>query len=376
AVFGYYEYYSDQTWGYANDNENTLSQAADGKVVLLEGYYLDFLLPAAAQQKYEVIIGDDLHLKNSDLQWTDQAGTYNAKPLKIKIKNQDSGEMKDGYRLFLNNEVLDKNQAGKSVKTAPEKVEFLINGVDMLNQSQETVYFNSLFANCRTKSDARPSSFLIRSPRHLDNVDQLPVLQYLQEIDLDFKLYRLELTVQDGAVLPIDKAKMPVDPAVFFGFFQGKFVGNNSYIKGVTCRISATDQNNLEGMGLFSQISGSVSKIALIDSSFQGDRLSIGSIAGLVDGGKLENCQVSHVKVMGTKSGTQYIGGIVGRNASDGTVENVYFNHSYREKGVFTSPVQATDLSNKFMGGLIGNQQGKFNNAYTTAVGPKSKSGA
>ncbi|MDZ7688553.1 MAG: CARDB domain-containing protein [Halobacteriales archaeon] len=137
--------------------------------------------------------------------------------------------------------------------------------------------------------------------------------------------------------------------------FTGTFDGNGNTIENLT--IDRTDEDRV---GLFDRIwnGGSVENVVLDNVTVRGD-FRVGGIAGLIEGGTVENSAVN-----GTVAGSTSVGGIVG------TLFNI-------EGSITQDPVRST-LSGSFSsgnvtgstgrtGGIVGLNRGTVQGTYTTA---------
>lgn len=388
ASLAYYELYSDNTWGYSNSKNEPIRSAEslekDDKdvTVINDGYCIEYF---NASGSYEVTVGT-LKLSSSNWKWNDKIidHTQNIRPVEF-IKDIDGKKM-NYMRLFLNNEIIESQANGAA------KIDIVLKkgSMDILKTQ-----FNPLFAPSTINE-----SFNIRSPRQLDNVDKADDRNFLQNINIDFGAYdinfekkskyyarELESVNYKNEVFTLNSdtristAESIVDVKKDKGNgkglpFSGEYNGNNKYIKNVKVDGDGIN-NNGQGrinIGLFSEVSGNVHNVVLLRSNFE-DKQIMGGIAGtLKSGGIIQNCELSDVVIKnnGTGSG-KGIGGIVGEN--EGTVENVYFNSTYRDEatGVYSAPIITEKNNTKEVGGLVGINRGVISNAYTTAVGPNKK---
>lgn len=387
----YYELYSDGTWGYTGSASEPIRTAEslekDGKdvTVINDGYCVEYL---KTNGTYEITVGG-LTLSSTDWKWNDTANTQNIRP--VEFSKDVNGKKESNMRLFLNNGVIE-SQAKSSDEI---ELKFKKGSMEILSTK-----FSPLFA------PGGNTELNIRSPRQLDNADKASDKDFVQPVNMDFGLYEKtysNLTVQEKSkiyareLISVDyskkeyildlNTKISTTEPIVIGKkqngnsdsfsdvpFKGNYNGNKKYIKNVIVdgNDALNNGNAFMKVGLFSEISGSVKNVALLESSFSGKR-DVGGIAGILNsGGKIELCELSNVKVKEYEAGKgSNIGGIVGTN--EGSIDNVYFNSTYRDKttGVYTSPIIVEGKIN--VGGLIGLNYGTLNNAYTTAVGPNGK---
>jgi len=382
AGISYYELYSDNTWGYSNSTAEPIRTAAQLEVnnvtVINDGYFVEYYKTSGS---YEVTVGSLKLSSDRDWKWNNSilSGEQNIKPVEF-IKDID-GKKLNYMRLFLNNEITESQANGSSnidITLKKGSIEIL------------KTQFNPLFS-----PSTNSGIFNIRSPRQLDNIDKADSSKvFNQIINIDFgaykdwdelteneksKQYARELEIVDyvnniykldlGTKISTEESIVDVDSVKGkVSSFSGEYNGNNKYIRNVKVVLNKDAKN----AGLFSEISGNVHNVAILESSFQGKQ-AIGGITGILSGGTISNCELSNVKIQNNGGSGKGIGGIVGEN--EGNINNVYFNSTYRDKvtGVYSSPI-VTDKNNpKDVGGLVGINRGIISNAYTTAVGPNEK---
>ncbi|MGB5822449.1 MAG: prepilin-type N-terminal cleavage/methylation domain-containing protein, partial [Proteocatella sp.] len=399
AELVYYELYSDNTWGYYNqdDTDNQTLTYDINKTVVNDGYLIEY--PDNNNGVYTIEVGHgenkELELKSDSWKWNDKLLTQDTQNLE-PVRFTKNG--KSYMRLFLRNSILE------SVAKENNEIKIIVKKGNTI-MSETT--FNPLFAPKNTVEEAQKAessgSFIIRSPRQLDNVDKAnnvgvksANVKFYQALNIDFgsykeadilteKQYTRELEsvnyTNEEYKLNLNTKISTSESIVDFEkdkskklSFNGEYNGNNKYIRNVRVDgIGSSDHGrDIFKRGLFSEISGYVHNIALLESDFESQdngNISVGGVTGsLLDGGHISHCELSNVTVKTTQNNAS-IGGVVGEN--NGTVENVYFNSTYRENGVYSTPV----ISNKSntVGGLVGNntKDGVLRNAYTTAIGPE-----
>ncbi len=382
ARLSYYELYTDGTWGFSSNG--SLAEAKDNKLVANDGYCIDF----SYGNNFKLYLGNTLYEftdtansnNNPKWEWKDSNAKLSQLPVPYKVEVEGVEEIR--YRLFIDNKIGEGLMPLLSDLSAkPIGIKLISNNVQVLSEGPgdtdtTKVYFNPLFANAIYTSDLERPEFIVRSPRHLDNVDRITSAKiFTQQLNLDFKPYRREIKVDISAdtinITLNENAKMPTNESVVDMNFGGTYLGQNKYIRNVLVNLDGADGQGSSkiGIGLFAQISGTVKQIALIDSKFIGKKNLGGITSELHAGGTIQQCHVSHVEVEGTNTAAQVLGGIVGVNR--GNVSDVYYNHSFKAAdGTFAPPVYTKEnASNKVIGGIIGEQDGSFNNAYTTALG-------
>lgn len=386
AEIGYYEMYSDDTWGYSNSKTHPLKTAAqlekvetDKNVhVINDGYFIEYP-KTNGEYTFEVKSSDDkiiYTLRSTDWNWNDKVfgGTRNIEPVEYE---------KDGktyIRLFLRNNILEsaveKNISGNSNNNLENSNQITIivkkGTIEILNTK-----INPLFAPIEpiNKTDN-----IIRSPRHLDNIDKITVnknqllpTEFLQELNLDFEKYTRELKLEENKISIDDLTKISSKKSIVEGEFAGIYNGNNKYIRNVTVDSSELLSIETENTGLFSAVKGRVKDSALLSSNFKGKQIVGGIVGTLLEGAIIENCELSEVIVENTGlSSLNATGGIIGKNK--GVLKNVYFNSTNRENGEYSTPIKS--LNSNTVGGLVGdNRGGTIANAYITAVGPLNRNG-
>ena len=126
------------------------------------------------------------------------------------------------------------------------------------------------------------------------------------------------------------------------GSFSGIFEGNGYTLSNLTINRSGEDF-----IGLFAEIEGTVNGLGLLDIEVRGQERS-GGLAGRSRVGT----RISNSYSIGSVSGTQRVGGLVGEN--DGTL-----SHSY-SVGPVTGDTQ--------VGGLVGENGGTLSNSYSSRL--------
>ncbi|WP_028828609.1 type IV pilin protein [Proteocatella sphenisci] len=388
ASLAYYELYSDNTWGYSNSTKEPIrtseSLEKDGKdiTVINDGYCLEYFKTNA---RYEVNVGVRT-LTSSDWKWNDNIINHTQNLSPVGFTKEIDGKVKPYVRLFLNNSILESQANGASVMD----ITLIKGSTEILKTS-----FNPLFA-----PTVAEGGYNVRSPRQLDNVDNADDKNFVQPINIDFGIYEKsdsELTIDKKAKIyarelasvnyvkkeyvldsktriskneSIVKGKQKNGNSSNFsdGPFSGSYDGNKKYIKNVR----VYGENSAKNIGLFSEISGKVQNVILLESYFEGKQY-LGGIASTVsEGGLISNCQLSNVVIKNNDTGSgKSMGGVVGEN--NGTIENVYFNSTYREAGIYSSPIIVAKSNTNGVGGIVGTNKGMISNAYTTAVGPNAR---
>jgi len=398
ASLSYYELYSDGTWGYSNSTKEPIrtseSLEKDGKdvTVINDGYCLEYFKPNAnSNVEYKVNIGART-LSSKDWKWNDSIinPTKNINP--VEFNKEIDGKVNPYMRLFLNNSIIESQANDASVID----ITLTKGSAEILKTS-----FNPLFAPIIVAG-----SYNIRSPRQLDNVDKADNKSFVQSINIDFGIYEKsdsELTTEKKAKIyarelaSVNYAKkeyildlntrMSKNESIVIGKqkngnssnfsdepFRGIYDGNKKYIKNIRVDGSGLGNNgqSRSNIGLFSEVSGTVQNVILLESYFEGKQY-LGGIASTVSkDGLISNCELSNVIIKNNDIGSgKSMGGVVGEN--NGTVINVYFNSTYREAGIYSSPIITAKKDTKDVGGIVGTNKGMISNAYTTAVGPNAR---
>ncbi len=347
--FGYYEWYTDDTWGYSLSTEAALATPGSMKIAKNEGYYIDFSYAG----EFELTIkGTTWTLRDSrnnpaNPGWVLSSGPNPDKfKLPIKFEEEIDGVKQTMYRLFLDNSIIEGlSPDGRSVNLVFKKVR----GGIIVNEQ-----FNPNFGN----SVGYTGDHIVRSPRHFDNVDKILNGSYIQELNADYASYYRDINVNTStnsvSIKSDTKITYPDGHAAVNGSFTGTYDGGNHYVKNIIC-----------SLGSFKEVgaAGNIKNLAILRSDIR-NGTDAGAIAGK-NAGTIEECEVSDAVIRATNNA----GGVVGHNT--GTVKNVYFNSTYRDatSGLFSTPI----LSGTNKGGLIGKNDGRLESAYSTAVGPDKK---
>ena len=275
----------------------------------------------------------------------------------------ETGETIDGYQLFLDNTVLEELSDGRFIS-------FIVQIGDIVTYAAR---FNPMFANTVITADAETAAgtdfttatesslgtdeipFNVRSPRHLSNVGTAYEASFAQGLDLDFEIYRKELSIVGpfGAVAFDAESRLEFpDSAVVTGTFRGRYDGSELEIRNLTARVgvfadigrngaeSAVVENvNLynvsitanTGLGvgaLAGTSSGNILSVNVRDSSVAAsgiNNLSVGGVVG-VNYNLIENTIVTGADI-NTTSGVG-VGGVAGTN--NGAIRNASLNGTSR----------------------------------------------
>jgi len=221
----------------------------------------------------------------------------------------------------------------------------------------------------------------IRSPRHITNISHLPGGFYMQQMHVNFEIYRTEIE-RSGTSYPTNIASliMPAsttpgalsaftnaDHVTGAGPFTGTYDGNSWWIDNL--RITAPTTTNV---GLFRQNEGNLIRITMIRPRILGNS-NVGAIAGSNTTGSVTFCAVYDIVPAGQTvpsqafviTGGSNVGGIVGNNA--GTLNNVSF--------VSTSGrpvINGTTAGNigTSIGGIVGTSSTITRNLLYMAIAP------
>lgn len=406
AGLKYYELYNDGTFSYSTGGTDGLAKRGDkvtvngeevDKLIVNDGYCLEFAY--ASQIDIYFSKGDnpngyawlyrlkDRNNSSTNPKWawdtTAETGLNKSQMDTLPIKYASGSDTR--FRLYFSNNIVESIS-----EAVPLRIRALVNGENVLDGATKydatagtfdsDVFFNQLFAGAIFKGEKlveapTQTEYTVRSPRQLNNIGLRPktrILNYNQNANMDFEIYRKELNTGSNPVVPHEYSKMDFmtkldedqnpGSSVVTGEYspspaKATYDGGHYYIKKVQAR-----------HGLFYAITGEgiVKNIILLDSAFVGN-YNAGSIAS-ESSGTVTNCEVSNVTVRGTAN----VGGIVGRSSN--TVNNCYFNSTYRDPltGVYATPISGGATTT---GGLVGANSGGGTsigvaNSYITAVGP------
>ena len=297
------------------------------------------------------------------------AGLLSAWPFEVLPEETSPAEEHAQWiRLFIPNSVMEEASAGLSVKVT-------------LDDPWEE---EGLVMVCSVNPVFAPREYgLIRSPRHIDNIDLAGLGgDYTQQLPVDFALYQKKATLVGGAVLSDGASRLSfADSAVVAGTFSGSYNGGGKEIRNITI-------TGDEGVtGLFAINAGNIGQVVMLRAVVSG--YTAGAIAG-ENAGVIGLCQVGYAEVSGAgaaggvagvNSGriagscVQYstvagdpggaAGGIAGNNASAGIVEDVFF--------LSTAQASAAPVSG---GGIAGDNSGTVIRAFYLAPAPGSADGA
>jgi hypothetical protein len=128
--------------------------------------------------------------------------------------------------------------------------------------------------------------------------------------------------------------------------FAGSFDGNNYTIS----NLLISNQASTSGTGLFGTLSnvGIISNLGVINAVISSGGTYVGTLVGLLYGGKVVNCYSS-----GNVSGSTSVGGLIGAILSGGIVMNSYSS----------SKVSGYQM---YSGGLVGASSGNISNCYSS----------
>ena len=131
--------------------------------------------------------------------------------------------------------------------------------------------------------------------------------------------------------------------------FSGTFDGDGHTIFGLTISTNRTDTTGYYN-GLFSRNVGTIKNLNVVtsESGITGNSVNVGVIAGF-NTGTIENCRASGmINIISKTSGNSNIGGVAGKNSTNGVLEKCYSNVDIYYD---TSTI---DGGNKYIGGLVG----------------------
>jgi len=286
----YYELYQDYSWGYTSD-ESIVS-----KLVLHDGYALEF---SFYKGDYSFTIGDKSFTitgagTEDNPNWTvsDDKGALSW-PEPKSFEDNDGNVL---FRLYIPNNILESFADGAN----PISLTFFKNsGADAVSMFSAKI--NPLFAPT--------ANGVIRSPRHIDNIDRAPGGVYTQQLNVDFSLYCKEL----AADYDLDSnTKLLPEEAIVTGIFTGEYNGNGKLISNVTINAVASDNN----IGLFEQNSGVIRNVTLQSASITGENQVGGIASNTIAGSIITDCIMNTVSIIGTNN----VGGIAGDTAAGSTI--------------------------------------------------------
>ena len=135
------------------------------------------------------------------------------------------------------------------------------------------------------------------------------------DIVVNKNVLKLDGTLNNGTF----KDWTPIGIGKFNNVYQGIFDGQNHTISGLYFNETGT-----QCVGLFGYVGsyGKISNVGVLDSYFSGASL-VGGVSGYNEGGTIRNCYNAGV-VNSAGDNSQYIGGVCGRNSSNGTITNCY----------------------------------------------------
>lgn len=180
--------------------------------------------------------------------------------------------------------------------------------------------------------------FLVSNLTQLDAVRDFKTYNFIQNADIDASE---TLTWDAGA------GWMPIGTS-FSDNFTGVYNGNEHTITGLFINRPSTSYQ-----ALFGRTEGAtIMNLGVKESNITGDRY-VGSIVGLTSSTIIENCFTD-----GQTKGNIEVGGFVGRNSSNSTIENCYANGSV---------TRAINQTSTLIGGFVGANYNMLNNSYSTA---------
>ncbi|MDR0292961.1 MAG: prepilin-type N-terminal cleavage/methylation domain-containing protein [Oscillospiraceae bacterium] len=279
---------------------STLRNDADA-VVKYDGYALVVTDFAGKDVKIQ-IEGDDYEISGLDFAAVAPAavtgGGY-AGTWQVHYYVDPGNENKETARIYIPNEFLE-DVSGKAY-IASGKAEIKLTASDFEAE------FNPAFAPAEAG--------LIRSPRHIDNIDlngDNLKASYVQRLDADFGIYRREILSAGTiyAAYTYRASMAEIGEAVVNGTFTGQYDGGGKEIR----NLKITGGGNT---GLFAAIendgtaadSGTVENVTLVNVSIDVSGGYAGGVAGM-NGGTIRGAALVNAHI----SGGDYTGGIAGMN--------------------------------------------------------------
>lgn len=343
AKLTYYEIYNDGTCGFSNSFEKKFLVPNTSKnLVVNDGYAVEF---SQFSGGYKLCLGIDeytitmssgmLTIKkgDDDIQWPYE--TFSTTEYEI-------------FRLYIPNSVGEIIAQFVNVQLYKGS-----SGTEIL--LPENTKYNPFFAPT--------ANGVIRSPRHIDNIDKVLDGVYTQQLNVDFSIYYKEL-INPSATLSIFTEAIVKEP------FTGTYNGNSKTIANLTITALTTDN-----IGLFAMNSGTIKQVTMVNPSITG-KSNVGAIVG-TNQNSISFCSVQQTVnlstavsthpaiVTGAGSSATNVGGVVGLNS--GTLTDVAL--------VSTSgAVAVRGISN--VGGIVGQTNGIVDRIMYLAVAPRIGTGA
>jgi len=212
---------------------------------------------------------------------------------------------------------------------------------------------------------------LIRSPRHIENIRRALGGTYVQQLNVNFAIYRTELMMSGTNYVtnPATQTLESYTSAVVTGTFTGSYNGNARWIAGVV--ITGSGSN----VGLFEINEGTIRQVTMRNPVISGGD-NVGAIAGRNNStGSITFCSVQAivpVEIINivaqhpiTVTGSSHVGGIVGYNA--GVLNNVSFVSASGRQAVLGTG--AGSIGNS-IGGIVGTTTTEVYNMLYLAVAP------
>ena len=362
--FLYYELYDNGLFGYSEGGMNPLINNNRERIVVNEGYVLEF----DDRRALNIIFSPQA--RNEDEEEDDRnTFTYTLTPIPgggwvwaspdtglLPAHNPvwyDTNLFQDLpiHRVFFDNNFFESIiQLWTTAGWIADGSAFIFIEVrDALNEILHETNFNPLFAD--TVGRAEGAGLTVRSPRHIRNINRALGENYQQTINIDFNLYRSELGTMPVQSNPANDGITPrVNSAITFdgnravvqGNFMGRYLGG-SFAQAVNA--DGTNLTNMDGTPIFEWVNyeirrigarnnqgditsgpfalfnilgptAIVERINIIDSNFRNIGANtvnaVGSIAA-VNHGLISFSSVQNTKVHGTGTDIR-VGGIVGAN--------------------------------------------------------------
>ncbi|MCL2462769.1 MAG: hypothetical protein FWF44_08900, partial [Defluviitaleaceae bacterium] len=354
----YYELYNTGDFGYSAlsyDSHLQLETGSTPRLVVNDGYCIELYFSPAG---YTLAVGNRVYkivqngtALNPSWYVTDADGAVlpwlAPQPSYIPSISQNI------YRLYLPNAEMESAAAG----AANIRIALFagVGDIDVNNSAaMAEASFNPLFA---------PGAG-IRSARHIDNIGRAPLGTYVQQLNIDFSIYRRELA---AGYIANSSAGLFYSSAVVQGTFGGSYNGNAKWISGLSVTGSSDDA------GLFAVNNGIIRNVTLRNASVRGSS-NVGAIAGR-NTNTITFCSVQQaVSAADSLSaapivyGTSNVGGIAGYNS--GTVSDVVVVSTSGTPAVMGAGVGAS------VGGIVGSTVTNINNIMYLAIAPRTGTAA
>ena len=232
----------------------------------------------------------------------------------------------------------------------------------MVNMTLTAVWSKDFSFVWSEGSGTENDPYIISSPTDLDQLATIvnagePFYGYYFKLDRDITYTGGSAT--ESNYTAIGKAEGTSGIEWDINFFKGTFDGDGHTISDIRIYRDGTG-DDAHCQGLFGCISGATIKnVTLTDAVITGYKF-VGSIAGLYEGGTIENCHVTNSVTINTEQeGSDYHGGIAGGPCATGTGVTVSHCTSAAQLSIDAN-VDASTCN--YYGGIAGEAIGNINN--------------